>query len=160
MKSHAVEMLVLQSDPALYAFIPHNPLSLADLEARYEKWQARRSPLGNELWLNWIAREKKSAQVIGHIQAGVQTDRSVTIAYTIGKEFHRQGFAFEALQTLIDWLKTQLGSKKINAWVDTRNTASIELLKKLQFVQTQHLPNADFFKNEKSDEFVFELNLT
>jgi RimJ/RimL family protein N-acetyltransferase len=160
MKTHAVEMHALQSDPDLYTFVPHNPLSLEDLEIRYEKWQARRSPLGNELWLNWIARDKKSGEAVGHIQAGVQTDSSATIAYTIGKEFQKQGFAFEALESLIAWLKTQLGSKKINAWVDTRNTASIELLKKLQFVQTQYLPNADFFKNEKSDEFVFELDLT
>jgi ribosomal-protein-alanine N-acetyltransferase len=150
-------MYELQLEPLLYTFTPHQPLTLEELETRYQKWQARRSPLGNELWLNWIARNRETLEVIGHFQAGVQTDGSATIAYTVGKEFQKQGFAFEALSATIAWLKSQLGTKKINAWVDTRNTASIELLKKLGFSQTEYLPNADFFKGEKSDEFVFEL---
>lgn len=148
-------MFALQSDPALYAFVPQNPLTSEELENRYEKWQVRRSPLGNELWLNWIARDGSNA--IGHFQAGVQTDGSSTIAYTVGKEFQKRGYAFEALGAVIALLKAQFASKKINAWVDTRNVASIVLLKKLGFSQTQFLPNADFFKGEKSDEFVFEL---
>lgn len=159
MKFHASEMFSLQSDPALYVFIPQNPLSLEDLETRYEKWQARRSPLGNELWLNWIARRKDNSQVIGHFQAGVDLQADATIAYTVGKEFQKQGYASEAIQAVIEKLKTELRSKKIKAWVDTRNRASIALLEKLGFSQTQYLPNADFFKNEKSDEFVFELEL-
>jgi ribosomal-protein-alanine N-acetyltransferase len=156
MKAHAAEMYALQSNPALYTFVPHDPLTLSDLETRYEKWQVRRSPFGNELWLNWIARV--DSRVIGHFQAGVQTDGSATLAYTVGKEFQKQGFAFEALSALIVFLKNQFGTKKTRAWVDTRNTPSIELLKKLGFSQIEHLPNADFFKGEKSDEYVFELN--
>jgi ribosomal-protein-alanine N-acetyltransferase len=157
LKAHAAEMFLLQSDPSLYTFIPQNPLSLEDLEIRYEKWQARRSPLGNELWLNWIARRKTDSRVIGHFQAGVELTGDATVAYTVGKEFQKQGYAYESLEAVVRLLEGALSSRKIKAWVDTRNEPSIELLKKLGFSQTQTLPNADFFKGEKSDEYVFEL---
>jgi ribosomal-protein-alanine N-acetyltransferase len=157
LKTHAVEMFSLQLDPALYTFVPHTPLSLEELESRYEKWQTRRSPLGNELWLNWVARRKTDSQVVGHFQAGVELTGDATIAYTVGRQFQKQGYAYESLEAMVRLLGSTLSSETIKAWVDTRNMASIGLLKKLGFSQVLNLPNADFFKGEKSDEYVFEL---
>jgi RimJ/RimL family protein N-acetyltransferase len=56
------------------------------------------------------------------------------IGYTIAPEFARQGFAFEVVTQVIFEL-AQSGIKRIQAGVETGNTASIALLKKLGFTQ-------------------------
>lgn len=47
-------------------------------------------------------------------------------------------------------------AKSIRAWVDTRNMASISLMKSLGFSQNSFIENADEFKSSKSNEYIFE----
>jgi [ribosomal protein S5]-alanine N-acetyltransferase len=62
------------------------------------------------------------------------------------------------MKQFIDFIFSYFDINSLKAHIDTRNTASIQLIKKLQFEQIQFLPNADFFKESNSDEYVFELS--
>ena len=92
-EGHAPEMVKLLADPDLHVFVPSNPPTLDKLRSRYKYWESRISPQENELWLNWIARLKLDGKAVGPFQVGVAKSLIANIAYTVGKDFQRRGFA-------------------------------------------------------------------
>lgn len=155
--SHASEMVSLLKDADLYSFVPQDPPELAKLEKTYDFWSKRASPAGDELWLNWAARNKQTGEVIGHFQAGVKEGTESNLGYTVGLCFQRQGFAKEALQAILSFLNEKMRLESIKAWIDTRNLASIALVEKLGMVKVGFIEKADHFKGKDSDEHVYQL---
>lgn len=156
--SHATEMATLLKDAELYEFIPQDPPELTKLEKTYEFWSKRISPAGDELWLNWVARLNESGEVIGHFQAGVKEGTESNLGYTVGLKYQRRGFASEALQGILSFLKAEMGLTCVKAWIDTRNTASIKLVEKLGMLQVGFVEKADHFKGKDSDEYVYQFS--
>jgi len=153
---HANKMLEVLSDKEIYKYIPENPPDLDKLTKRYEHWAKRISPKGDELWLNWVGRRVDTNELIGYFQSGFRAVDNVDIAYVLGINHQKLGFAFEAMSAVISFLETKLNAKIIKAWIDTRNHASIKLVKKLGMKQVEIIKDADYFKGESSDEYVFE----
>jgi len=111
-------------DPELGRFTGGAPP--ADVEAvrvGFARWEARRSPDGTELWLNWVVRRRRDSRAIGLVQATVG-DGDTAIAWTIGTAFQRQGFATEAGHALIAWLRDSLGVPGIVGSIHPDNIAS------------------------------------
>lgn len=156
-EDHAPKMLPLLLDEALYIYVPQDPPNLDELRRRYKLWGTRKSPDGSEIWLNWMARERATGECIGHFQAGYDHKNGFSVAYTVGRTFQRRGYATESLGGVVNFLRSKMNAQSVKAWVDTRNLASIRLLRGLGFVQVQVIEDADEFKGTKSDEFVFEL---
>jgi ribosomal-protein-alanine N-acetyltransferase len=157
-ESHAEELCELLRDPELHHFVPYEPISLERQRERCVKWAKRRSPDGTELWLNWAARDQRPQMpttIIAHFQAGVKLDHTASVGYVVGRDFQRQGIAFEGLTAVFKYLNEILGVKEIRAWSDTRNHASHRLAEKLGMTQIDVIKDADFFKGASSDEFVF-----
>lgn len=69
------------------------------------------------------------------------------IGYTVSPSFKRQGYAYEIIRAMIQWIQQQ-GDYKIMAGVTPENSASVQLLKKLGFVQV----------NEENGESIFLLH--
>jgi len=152
---HASEMVSILSSPQLYNFVPQNPPDIEKLKKTYELWSKRISPEGDEIWLNWVARGNDNNQLVGHFQVG-QKPKECSIAYTVGLDFQRLGFAKEALLGIFSFLKVKMDTKIVKAWIDTRNAPSIELVKKLNMSQVSFISKADYFKGTDSDEYVFQ----
>ena len=145
----------LLSDPELYHFVPYQALSLEQQTERCRKWERRLSPAQDEVWLNWLAKLKDDQGAVTHFQVGIKHDGTVSIGYTVAKKYQRQGFAFEGLRLVLNFLKTNFQIIEVKAWSDTRNFASHQLLIKLGFEQIDLIKDADFFRGASSDEFVF-----
>lgn len=154
---HALEVFPEITDERLYQFIPTLPPTLASLQTRYQKLLARRSPDGQQLWLNWILRDRDSKKVIGTLEATVYNNGSTDVAYMIFSTYQRKGFALEALLWLIEILTLTVKIERFRALIDTRNQASIQLIKRAGFSQIETKYRADYFKGSWSDEFIFEL---
>lgn len=152
---HAKEMVSVLSSPKLYTYVPQDPPNLDKLKKTYQFWSKRISPDGDEIWLNWAARLRESKRLVGQFQAGYKPEES-SIAYTIGLEFQRTGFALEALTGIFAFLMDKMGTTIVKAWIDTRNLPSILLVKKLGMKKVDILRNADHFKGSDSDEYVFQ----
>ena len=60
-------------------------------------------------------------------------NRAVEIGYFIGPEYLRNGYAYEAMKLLLNYLFNKLGLNKATAQTGEFNKASIALLKKLGF---------------------------
>ncbi len=153
---HVENLLPILNDEQIYEYLPQNPPTREKLLKQYEMWEARRSPDRTQLWLNWAVKTTRE-QYIGYFQVGWDEKNGFYVAYVIGPKFQKQGFAFEGLSAVISFLRVHLEAKQIRAWIDTRNVASIQLIKKLGFVQIDFIKNADEFKGSKSDEYIFLL---
>jgi RimJ/RimL family protein N-acetyltransferase len=158
-EQHAPLLFPLLQDESLYRYLPQDPPSLEALQKRYKAWSARKSPDGQEIWLNWMARHRVTGNYLGHFQSGFDEKNGFMVAYTLGTPYQKQGYAAEGLRAVIDFLHTRMNAQSIKAWIDTRNEPSIRLVKRLGFEQVQFIKDADKFKGSVSDEFVFELRI-
>lgn len=154
---HAAEMLEGLSAVEGYHFIPDEPpADLVELTRKYERQARGRSDDGTELWCNWIIRDAATYAALGYTQATIR-DRSALIGYHVFPSFWRSGVGHAALSETLNELFSREDVDRVWALVDTRNTASIALLKKLGFLIVGRREEAEFFKGEVSDEWEFEL---
>jgi len=70
------------------------------------------------------------------------------IGYTVHPSFKRQGYAFEIVQAMVEWIQQQ-GDYQIMAGVAVENSASIQLLRKLKFTQVNEENGELFFQFQK-----------
>jgi len=121
----ADEMAIVLGDPTLHEFTGGQPATVSELRTRYRAW-SRGSGSDDELWLNWIVRRTVDAVAIGTVQATVmQPDSAATamVAWTIGTNWQRQGYATEAATALVQWLFDRRVSSVV-AHVNPRHVAS------------------------------------
>ena len=159
MPHHAHVVYENLTEPKLYQFIPQNPpSSLQELETRYRSLALRKSPDEQELWLNWAGRLRKTQIYIGVFQATVHADLCAEIAYTVFLQFWRQGYGREGLHGVLNYLFNTYEVTSVAAEIDTRNLASVRLVKSLGFQCESVTKNADFFKGSYSDEYRYKIN--
>jgi [ribosomal protein S5]-alanine N-acetyltransferase len=129
---HAGELFPLLSDPELYAHFEHEPPgSEAQLAERYKRWEARRSPDGTQLWLNWLVRSS-AAEPLGYVQATVLVGMGrAWIAYVIGRRHQGIGVGRNAVALMCEHLRSEYGIRHFMACVEASNTRSIRLLEAL-----------------------------
>jgi RimJ/RimL family protein N-acetyltransferase len=132
-------MVGVLRDPALYQFIGGEPPTLAQLRARYEQQAVGRSADGSEVWRNWIVRRAADGIAVGTVQA-TETDagRAADVAWVIGVEWQRGGYATEAAEAMIAWL-VECGVTEFTAHVHPEHTASNVVAERLGLV-----PSAEF----------------
>lgn len=126
-------MVAVLSDVSLYAFTAGTPPTLPELELRYTH-QVAGSGSSAEQWHNWIARHRDSGVVIGFVQATV-TDDDASIAWLVGVDHQRQGFAIEAAAAMVDWLTSQ-GTTPVQAFIHPRHVASQRVAERLGLRRT------------------------
>jgi [ribosomal protein S5]-alanine N-acetyltransferase len=155
---HADGLFDLLGDARLYAHIPQEPpASLQALRARLARLSGRRSPEGDELWLNWVMRAANGGACIGRVQATVRADAPVYLAYEVFPAFWNQGYATEGCACVMRWLIDALQVEHFMAEVDSLNESSLRLLARLGFQRTSFRAAADHFKGRDSDEWTLRL---
>jgi RimJ/RimL family protein N-acetyltransferase len=131
-RDHAAAMYEVLSDPELYAYLDFGPPpSLDDLRGVYERLEARVSPDGSELWLNWVVRPREGAPV-GFVQATVAGGEA-WVAYVLARGSWGNGYAGEATQGVIDHLRAACGVTRFLARTEEENGRSTRLLERLGF---------------------------
>ena len=155
-RHHAPAMVPLLASPALHQFQPTDPPSLEKLRRQYEFLEGGRSPAGDEHWLTWILQHRAQGTSLGFIQATIREPETVTIAYTIGASHWKQGYANEAVSGMLTLVFNTYQVNKAVAEMDTRNTASIALVRSLGFTLFKTVKDADSFKGSTSHEHVYE----
>jgi [ribosomal protein S5]-alanine N-acetyltransferase len=162
--AHAEKLYAGLSDATLYKFIPNDPLSLAELEEKYHR--ILRGPRDNniELWRNWAVRLGNAGDVgsggndyTGMIETSIFPSDYAYLAYFMFASHHRQGYANEACAAVLKHVRESYAIKRVVAEMDVRNTASWRLVESLGFIRAGNKLNADFFKGESSDEYLYEL---
>ncbi|MCW5661302.1 MAG: GNAT family N-acetyltransferase [Burkholderiaceae bacterium] len=156
---HADALFSLLGDARLYTHIPQEPPpSLDVLRERLALLSTRRSPQGDELWLNWVVRDAREGALLGRVQATVRADAPCYLAYEVFPAHWRRGIATEACRRAMHWLIDELQVEQFTAEVDSLNTASLRLLQRLGFRRVSLRANADRFKGRASDEWMLRLD--
>ena len=155
---HADALFEPLGDARLYAHIPQQPPSSLDvLRERLALLSTRRSPQGDELWLNWVVRDVHDGTLLGRVQATVRADAPCYLAYEVFPAHWRRGIATEACRCVIRWLIDELEVRHLTAEVDSLNTASLRLLERLGFRRVALRANADQFNGRSSDEWMLRM---
>ena len=130
--AHAEEMFAVLSDPAIYEYENEPPRSLEWLRERFRKLESRRSPDGEEEWLNWVIR-LSSGELIGYVQATVHRDGCAAIAYELASAYWGRGYARKAVEAMIGELVQNHGVRTLTAVFKRENQRSRRLLERLGF---------------------------
>ena len=72
-------------------------------------------------------------KVIGDISI-YEEDEYAELAWVFNKDYHKQGYAYEAVTRYIKFIKEKYNSKYLIARADTRNLPSIKLINKLNMI--------------------------
>lgn len=149
-------MMRVLADPRTHTFIPTDPPTDENaLRERFERQNSRRSPDGEEHWLNWVVSVGDKA--IGTVQATlVPAQAYASIAYVFHPEAWGCGYATQAVRAMLEHLEG-LQIERLEAHIDTRNVASQRLVERLGFRRAEEIGYADEFKGSVSDEYRYEL---
>ncbi len=132
---HADALFPILRDAHLWRFTEQEPpKTLAALSERYSRLESRRSPDGQELWLNWALERREDGQLVGLVQATVPISRShADIAYILGRSFWGRGLASDAIGAMLNFLREGLDVPTVRASVESRNLSSVRLLERFAF---------------------------
>lgn len=135
---HALPMVDVLADSALYGFIGGRPPTLAELQRRYAAQVVGHSPNQAQWWLNWIVLLRDPARAIGYVQATVEqspVSLEGDIAWVVAPDFQGRGAATAAAGAMIDWL-TAHGVGQFVAHIHPRHGASQGVARKLGLCPT------------------------
>lgn len=130
---HAQAMFGVLAEPELYRHLDHPPPpSVEHVRGVYAQLQQRRSPAGDEQWLNWVLCGADGAP-IGFVQATVFEPASAWVAYLLASRYWGDGLASEATAAMLAHLERHYGVRQFLATVEAENRRSIALLDRLGF---------------------------
>lgn len=85
---------------------------------------------------------KETNEIIGEIVVKPRAD-TIELGYTFSYRYHRSGYAFEALMVLIDQLHRMAPEQVFVSFVEPQNTASMGLLRKLEYRDMGYVPEME-----------------
>ena len=146
--AHAAEMAPLLADERLYTFTGGRPPTPEELQTRYARQAAGRSPDGVERWCNWIARRGEDGLAVGFVQATLSDDPPppaptiAVLAWALGVRFHGHGYAREAAGAMLRWLEA-IGVERAVAYIHPEHSASMAVARALGMGPTDELVDGE-----------------
>lgn len=132
---HAAELYKVLRDPGLYLFLDEvPPQSVGELAKKLARSELRRSPDGNEHWLNWVVRAECGAMA-GYVQATVEENKETNVAYVFSPKFQGQGIASAAVRQMLEILVSQYQASMFFIVAEAANMPSLQLAQRLGFTQ-------------------------
>lgn len=136
---HADEFAPVLGDPLMHIFIGGEPADEDQLRARYRRQVVGRSRDGSQRWFNWLVRGREDAQALGTVQATVSEKEdglTAEVAWVIGTAHQGQGYAKEAAELMVTWLRQQ-GVGTVVAHVHPQHEASMAVARAVGLAPTE-----------------------
>jgi RimJ/RimL family protein N-acetyltransferase len=110
-------------------------------------------------WVQYAIEDKTSQQLVGDcaVKLDLYDVRLAEIGITISHLYQKKGYAKETMTGLLNWLFETQHIHRVTEIVDAENTASICLLKSLNFRQEGHFVENIFFKGKWGSELQFAM---
>ncbi len=160
----ALYSLSVEDADAVYRYRIHPEVAL------YQTWTLN-SPRDVTDYANEMAKRKPftfgeveqivlmsldTKEVIGDLAVTIDTDTNQTaeLGVAINPCFQKQGYGFEALKTLCEFLFNEMNLHRIHVAIDPRNNASLNLFEKLTFRTEGHLIESYFHNGEWTDDVL------
>lgn len=85
---------------------------------------------------------KETDAMLGEIVV-MPNEGTISLGYTFSYKVHRNGYAYEALSALMEYLHKNYPEWNYICFTETENIPSMELLKKLGYTDLGYLPSKD-----------------
>lgn len=140
--------------------------------ARYQGWDSfsrsqgelliadmKRLPFGVPgEWFQIAVADGRSDALLGDLAFHLLPDgQQAELGYTIKPQVQGQGIATEALTAFLAYCFTELRLHRVIAFTDTRNSASIAVLEKLDFRREGHFVESLWSKGEWASEYQYAM---
>lgn len=107
-------------------------------------------------WFTFALELKGTGALVGHVALKTQEDaRQAEIGFTLAREFHGRGLAFEAVARVLDYVFNSLGLHRVTAITDCENVKSAALLSRLGMRLEGHFIQNVWFKGRWGDEYSY-----
>ncbi len=106
-------------------------------------------------WYQLAIVDRKTETLFGDLAVHFIDEQQVEIGFTLAPQFQGKGIAYEAVKALLAYLFNTLNKHRVIAITDTQNSASCQLVERLNFRQEAHFINNVFFKGAWGDEYVY-----
>ena len=147
----------LRSDPQVMRYIGRpRAKTLEDAKA---VMGIREEVMSSGTGINWGICQKEDPTLMGTM-GFYQLEKEhfrITAGYSLLPEYHRKGYASEALCALLNYAFTEMNIHSIAAEVNPENKASIGLLEKHGFVREAYFRENFFFEGNFMDTAVYSL---
>lgn len=156
-ESDLAALLAINGDEQVTRFLGHTPWkAMAEAEAWFQRISAQQAA-GSALEFVIVARQ--TGVVLG--RCGLfefeKINAHAGLGYLLGRAHWKQGYMREALTALIECAFNEMGLRKIEAKVETLNTASANLLRRLGFQREGVLRERWISNGEPMDAEVYGL---
>jgi RimJ/RimL family protein N-acetyltransferase len=150
--------LAYRNDPKVARFQGWQWISRSEALAFVTRQQLQEIAKPGE-WLQIVIALKQTGQPIGDCAFKVHAAdmRQATIGITLSRAFQGQGFATEALSTLLDYVFLRGRLHRVQADTDPRNTAAWRLLERLGMRREARCRQSLWFKGRWADEFLYAI---
>ena len=140
------------------------------LVARYQSWESYGEREAREVierqkalepglpgqWFTFALELKETGALVGHVALKTQEDgRQAEIGFTLSRDHHGKGLAFEAAARVLDYAFVELGLHRVTAVVDCENDRSVALLGRLGMRREGHFIRNVWFKGKWGDEYLY-----
>jgi RimJ/RimL family protein N-acetyltransferase len=151
--AHAQEAEPFLNDRRLHEWIGGTPPTREELERRYRRQCAGRSPDGQQGWLNWMLRSGTDGPLVGTVQATLgrpQPGRAeAELAWVIGHAFQGLGYAGEGATAMVRWLRTQ-GVTVFSAHVHPGHRASAAVARSVGMQPTGRMHDGEMLWSDSA----------
>jgi ribosomal-protein-alanine N-acetyltransferase len=152
---HAAELHDALLDARLYPFIPESPPQSPEwLQAAFRRLQAGAPAGSGEVWLNWVIRDRETSACIGTLQATRFASGELWVGYKIVPAWWGRGVGTAGLRWLLGELQLRFPGEPVFASVDTRNLASVRVVRKCGFELLRR--EAAELHGEVTEDFIYQ----
>jgi RimJ/RimL family protein N-acetyltransferase len=109
-------------------------------------------------WFQFAIVHRENGLLIGDCGLHFLDDRrQAEIGITLAPSHQRRGYALETVRAALEFLFTALGKHRVFASMDPRNTAVIQLFKRVGMRQEAHLVESLWLDGEWVDDVIFAI---
>ncbi|HYP02642.1 MAG TPA: GNAT family protein [Pyrinomonadaceae bacterium] len=108
-------------------------------------------------WFTFALEARETGALVGHVALSVKAEeqRQAEIGFTLAREYHGEGLAFEAAARVLDYVFDELKLHRVVAITDCENTRSVALLERLGMRREGHFIQNVWFKGKWGDEYSY-----
>lgn len=150
-------VFALRSDPVVQRYGSHPAWTERQTAVDYVERDLRRMAAGTDAQFAIVRRA--DAAVVGTCtlyRLDAQS-RMAEIGYVLRPSEWGQGYATEAVTTLLDWGFDQLDLNRVEADIDPRNAPSVRAMERLGFTREGHLRERWIVAGEVCDSLIYGL---
>ncbi|MFN2482533.1 MAG: GNAT family N-acetyltransferase [Pyrinomonadaceae bacterium] len=149
------QFLAYLNDPQVARYQSWESYSAAQARDAIERQQGLDPGLPGR-WFTFALESKETGALVGHVALKTTEDgRQAEIGFTLAREYHGRGLAFEAAARVLDYAFTSLALHRVTATTDCENDRSVALLGRLGMRREGHFIQNVWFKGKWGDEYQY-----